>query len=142
MPRKPRLHVSGGLYHVILRGNNGQNVFHDDAGRRSFLDLLSEGTRRFGYRVHAFCLMTNHVHLALQAGPEPIAKAMQNVGFRHSLRTNRNRGWTGHLFQGRYHAILVERESHVVELVRYVHLNPARAGMVTDPVHYLSLIHI
>ena len=132
MPRKPRIHQPGGLYHVILRGNNGQGIFLDDRGRMAFLALLTEGTRRFGYRIHAFCLMSNHVHLAIQAGDEPLSKAMQNVGFRHALRTNRKQGSTGHVFQGRFKAILVADTAYAYELVRYVHRNPVRAGLAQD----------
>ena len=69
MPRKPTLHLPGGLYHVILRGNERQDIFFEDEDRMMFYRLLEEGTRRFAYHVHAFCLMTNHVHLALQMGP-------------------------------------------------------------------------
>ena len=79
MPRKPRLHVPSGLYHVILRGNAGQDVFLTPADRSLFYDLLAEGVVRFGYRVHAFCLMTNHVYLALQAGETPLSVGMQNL---------------------------------------------------------------
>ncbi len=133
MPRRPRIHQPGGLYHVILRGNNGQRVFSGDYGYKVFLSLLTEGTKRFGYRLHAFCLMPNHVHLAVQVGEQPLSKAMQNAGFRHALRTNRLQGSTGHLFQGRYKAILVADTAYALELVRYIHLNPVRAGLAADP---------
>jgi REP element-mobilizing transposase RayT len=79
MPRKPRLRLPGGLYHVILRGNDRQDIFFEDEDRLAFYRLLEEGTRRFDYRVHAFCLMTNHVHLALQMGPQPLSKGLQNL---------------------------------------------------------------
>lgn len=133
MARKPRVHVAGGLYHLILRGNNRQVIFVDDSSRFRFLDLLSEGVPRFGYKVHAFCLMSNHVHLAVQAGDEPISKAMQNVGFRHARRTHWNAGSSGHVFQGRFKAILVEDLAYALELVRYIHLNPVKAGLVARP---------
>jgi REP element-mobilizing transposase RayT len=133
MPRKNRVHVAGGLYHVILRGNNRQQIFVDNRARARFLDLLSEGVPRFGYKVHAFCLMSNHVHLALQAGDEPIAKAVQNVGFRHAQRTHWASGSSGHIFQGRYKAILAGDTAYVLELVRYIHRNPVEAGLVESP---------
>ena len=78
MARKPRIHLTGGLYHVILRGNGGQPVFLSDEDRYRFYLLMQEGTCRFGYRVHAFCLMTNHIHLALQAGEIPLSR--KNMG--------------------------------------------------------------
>ena len=107
MARKARLHIPGGVYHVMVRGNGGQAIFFDDEDRCRFYLLLQEGTVRFGYRVHGFCLMDNHVHLALQVGKIPLAKSMQNVSFRFTRWINRRLGRVGHLFQGRYKAILV-----------------------------------
>lgn len=136
MARKPRIHLPGGLYHVIFRGNGGQDVFLTDADRYRFYLLLQEGTHRFGYRVHAFCLMTNHIHLALQVADIPLSRAMQNLSFRYTRWINWREKRTGHLFQGRYKAVLIEAESYLLELVRYLHLNPVRAGMVTSPEDY------
>ena len=118
---------------MILRGNDRKDIFIDDKARYGFLDLLSEGTSRFGYRVHAFCLMSNHVHLAVQAGEEPISKAIQNVGFRHALRTNWKAGSSGHIFQGRFKALLVDDFRYAMQLVRYIDRNPVEAGLVEDP---------
>jgi putative transposase len=136
MARKPRIHVPGGLYHVILRGNAGQPVFLNDDDRYRFYLLLQEGTCRFGYRVHAFCLMTSHIHLALQAGDIPLSHGMQNLSSRYTRWINWREKRTGHLFQGRYKAILVDADSYLLELVRYIHLNPVRVGMVKDPEEY------
>jgi REP element-mobilizing transposase RayT len=136
MARKPRIHLPGGLYHVILRGNGGQPVFLTDDDRFRFYLLLQEGTCRFGYRVHAFCLMTTHIHLALQAGDIPLSRGMQNLSFRYTRWINWREKRTGHLFQGRYKAILVDGDSYLLELARYIHLNPVRAGMVKDPEDY------
>lgn len=136
MARKPRIHVPGGLYHVILRGNGGQSIFPSDADRCRLFLLLQEGTVRFGYRIHAYCLMSNHLHLALQVGRIPLSRAMQNLSFRYTRWINSREGRTGHLFQGRFKALLVDGESYLLELVRYIHLNPVRAGMVRDPADY------
>jgi len=133
MPRKPRLHFPGAVYHVMMRGNQGQDVFIDPADRIRFYLLLQSGIERFGHRIHAFCLMTNHVHLAVQVGATPLARIMQNLGFRYTQYFNRRHQKTGHLFQGRYKALLVEADSYLLELVRYIHLNPVRAGMVARP---------
>ncbi len=133
MARKARIHVPGGFYHVMLRGNGGQDVFIDDSDRRYFIDLLAEGTERFGFRVHGYCLMPNHMHLVLQAGAQPLSRAMQNLSFRHTRRVNAHGKRAGHLFQGRYQSILVDAEGYLLELVRYVHLNPVRAGLVHEP---------
>jgi putative transposase len=137
MARKPRIHLPGGLYHVILRGNGGQDVFLTEEDRYRFYLLLQEGTCRFGYRVHAFCLMTNHIHLALQSGDMPLSRGMQNLSFRYTRWINWRQKRTGHLFQGRYKAVLVDGDSYLLELVRYIHLNPVRAGMVEDLEEYL-----
>lgn len=101
-----------------------------------FYLLLQEGTHRFGYRVHAFCLMTNHIHLAVQIGDIPLSRGMQNLSFRYTRWINRRENRTGHLFQGRYKAVLVDGDSYLLELVRYIHLNPVRAGLVENPEEY------
>lgn len=136
MPRKPRLHFPGAVYHVILRGNSGQDVFFDAADRTRFFLLLQESVERFGSRIHAFCLMTTHTHLAIQVGDIPLARIMQNIGFRYSQFINRKYQRTGHLFQGRYKALLIDADSYLLELIRYIHLNPVRAGMVRFPDEY------
>lgn len=136
MARKPRLHLSGGLYHVILRGNGGQPLFLTDEDRYRFYLLLQEGTCRFAYHIHAFCLMTNHIHLAIQVGDIPLSRCMQNLSFRYTRWINWREKRTGHLFQGRYKAVLVDADNYLLELVRYIHLNPVRAGMVKAPEAY------
>jgi putative transposase len=100
MPRKPRIHLPGGFYHVMLRGNGGQDIFFTNEDREKFYDLLEEGTKRYDYFVHAFCLMLNHVHLLLQQGSYPLSKPLQNVSFRYTRWINKCQKRTGHLFQG------------------------------------------
>ena len=129
MARKPRLHVPGGLYHVILRGNAHQDVFFSAGDRHFFYELLAEGVARFGYRVHAFCLMSNHLHLALQAGDVELSAGMQNLSFRYTRYLNTRLKRVGHVFQGRFRALLVDQDGYGLALVRYVHLNPVRARM-------------
>jgi REP element-mobilizing transposase RayT len=136
MPRKPRIHMPGGLYHVILRGNARQDIFFTEADRLMFYSLLEEGVLRFDYRVHAFCLMSNHVHLAMQMGAQPLSKGLQNLAFRFTRHINRTQNRVGHLFQGRYTALLVDEQAYGLELVRYIHLNPVRARIVHDPAAY------
>lgn len=136
MARKQRIHYPGALYHVILRGNAGQDVFLEDEDRYRFCLLLQEGTERFHYRIHAFCLMTNHIHLVIQVADIPLSRIMQNLSFRYTGWINRRHRRTGHLFQGRFKAILVEGDSYLLELVRYVQLNPVRIGLVVDPDDY------
>ncbi|NCP78393.1 MAG: transposase [Desulfuromonadales bacterium] len=136
MARKPRIHYSGALYHVMLRGNGGMDLFGDDQDRYRFFLLLQEGVERFGYQVVAYCLMDNHIHLAIQVGETPLSRAMQNLSFRFTRWINWRRQRTGHLFQGRYKAILIEEDEYLLQLVAYLHLNPVRAGMVAYPLDY------
>ena len=141
MARKPRLHVPGGIYHVILRGNARQDIFFAAEDRTRFYELIEEGVSRFGYRVHAFCLMTNHLHLALQAGEQPISAGMQNLAFRYTRHINARRKRAGHLFEGRFKAFLVDKDRYGLTLVRYIHLNPVRARMVRQPSAYAYSSH-
>jgi len=129
MARQPRIHLPGGYYHVMVRGNGGNDIFFSSADRNRFLLFVQEGIERYGHRVHAFCLMDNHVHLLIQVGATPLSKVMQNLGFRYTRYINKKRKTVGHLFQGRFKSILVEADSYLLELVRYIHLNPVRAGM-------------
>ena len=136
MARKPRIHYPGAVYHVILRGNARQDIFFDDQDRCRFLLLLQEGIERYGHRVLAFALLTNHVHLAIQVGIIPLSRIIQNLSFRYAHWVNKRQGRSGHLFQGRYKAVLVDADTHLLELVAYVHLNPVRAGMIARPELY------
>lgn len=136
MARKPRLHVEGGFYHVILRGNGGEKIFFTNSDRYRLFSLLQEGTERFGYRLHAYCLMSNHIHLLIQVGSVPLSKLVQNLSFRYTKYINKKKNRIGHLFQGRYKAILVDADSYMLELIRYVHNNPVRVGMVTRAKDY------
>jgi putative transposase len=132
MARKPRLYYPGALYHVMLRGNGGQLIFFSDSDRKYFYHLLEDGINCYSYRVHAFCLMSNHVHLAIQVGNIPLSKIIQNLSFRYTRFINAKTHKIGHLFQGRYKAILVESDRYLKELVRYIHLNPIRAKITNN----------
>jgi len=136
MARQPRTFYPGAIYHVTLRGNHRKRIFFCDADRFRFCMLLQEGVERFGHRILAFCLMDNHVHLVIQAGDKPISKAMQNVAFRFSQYLNKQSLTTGHRFQGRFNAKLVDQDSYLVQLVKYTHLNPVKAGICTTPEQY------
>jgi REP element-mobilizing transposase RayT len=130
MARKPRLHYPGALYHVILRGNARQDIFITDEDRYRFYLFVQEGLERYGHRVLAFCLMTNHIHLAIQVADVPLSRIMQNLTFRYARWFNWRFNKNGHLFQGRYKAVLVDADSYLLELAAYIHLNPVRAKMV------------
>jgi REP element-mobilizing transposase RayT len=121
---------------VILRGNGKQDIFIEDEDRYHLFLLLQEGIERYRHQVHAFCLMTNHIHLVVQVAEISLSRIMQNLSFRYTRWFNWRHCRSDHLFQGRYKAVLVEGDSHLLELVRYVQLNPVRAKMVTTPEEY------
>jgi REP element-mobilizing transposase RayT len=133
MARKPRLDYPGGLYHVIARGNRRAAIFHDDADFMAYLDRLERYRQRDGVTLHAYILMTNHVHLLLATGDRPLSRTMQTLQFTYSQYYNRRYATSGHVFQGRYHAILCDRDAYLLELVRYLHLNPARIRTPVSP---------
>lgn len=130
MPRRPRLHLPGGLYHVILRGNGRGEIFFDADDRRHWQSLIEKGLDRFEHRIHAYCWMTNHVHLAIQCGDLPLSNFISFVASQYARSTNKKLNRSGHLFERRHRAILVQADSYLKELIRYIHLNPLRAGLV------------
>ena len=133
MPRKPRIHAPGAVYHVILRGNARQKVFADNDDRIRFCAIVANSCQRFHHRIVAFCLMSNHIHLALQVAEIPLSRIMQNISLRYTQWFNRRHSKCGHLFQGRYKAVMVDADAYLLELVAYIHLNPVRAGMTDQP---------
>lgn len=136
MARKTRLHVAGGVYHVMVRGNGGQDIFFDEGDRSYLYLLLQQGLERYGHRVHGFCCMPNHIHFVMQVQDMPLRQIMQNLSFRYTRWVNAQQRRSGHLFQGRYKAILVDADQYLLQLIRYIHLNPVRAGLVNDPLDY------
>lgn len=132
MPRAPRVHIPGGLYHVILRGNHQQAIFERTADYHMFEELLARALRRYDARVHAYCWMTNHVHLAAQVGDARLGRLIQSVASSYARRKQQKVPTTGHLFERRYRATLVDTDSYWLTLVRYIHRNPVEAGIVAD----------
>ena len=136
MGRRARIHFAGAFYHVIARGNRGQKIFREDGDYRLYLKFLKEYKDRFGCCLYAYALMPAHVHLLVETGATALSKVMQVLQFRYTRNFNiKYRKW-GHLFQSRYKAILCERDSYLLELSAYLHLNPVRAGLVDDPSKY------
>lgn len=136
MARKPRIHAPGATYHVILRGNARQDIFSDDKDRYRFYEILQKSCERYQCRVHAFCLMTNHVHLELQVGGFSLSRIMQNISQRYTQWFNWRHKKSGHVFQGRYKAVMVDANEYLLELAAYIHLNPVRAHMTDQPGEY------
>lgn len=133
MARPLRIEFPGAVYHVTARGDRQEPIFLDDRDRLSFIDLLAQALERFDASVLAYCLMGNHYHLVLCTRQPNLSALMRHVNGVYTQRLNRRHGKVGHVFQGRYKAILVDRDSYLLEACRYVDLNPVRAGMVALP---------
>lgn len=133
MARPPRLDGPGVIHHVIHRGNNRQRIFADAADYDRYVDLLDEGVGRFGHDLLAFCLMPNHAHLVIRTQEVPVSDVVQNAAFRYAMWSNRRLERVGHVFQGRFRSFVVSDDVYLISLVRYVHHNPVRAGMVSTP---------
>jgi len=136
MARKTRAEIEGGLYHVITRGNNRQQIFNAPADYEKFLSLLGAQKRKLPFFLYAYCLMTNHVHLLIERQADTIGRIMRRILTGYSQYYNRRYRRVGHLLQGRHKSILCQSEQYLVELVRYIHLNPVRAKMVERPEEY------
>ena len=130
MPRKPRIEFPGAFYHVIVRGNQKQRVFKDAADYQKYLLTLTVYKNRTSSRIYAFVFMSNHVHLLIETGDIPLSKVMQGINQTYTLYFNRRYKTVGHLFQGRYKAILCERNAYLLGLIKYIHQNPLRARIV------------
>jgi REP element-mobilizing transposase RayT len=136
MARPLRIEYPGAVYHVTTRGNARQAIFKDDGDRKCFLDVLASVVEESNWLCHAYCLMENHYHLILETPEANLSRGMRQLNGVYTQRHNRRHGSGGHLFQGRFKAILVGRENYLLELCRYVVLNPVRAGLVKTAEEY------
>lgn len=133
MARPLRIQYEGALYHVTSRGNAKNPIFRDAKDRLAFLNLLTRVNKRYHWFCHAYCLMNNHYHLIIETPEGNLSLGMRQLNGVYTQFFNQRHRSVGHLFQGRYKAILVQKESHFLELCRYVVLNPVRAKLVKDP---------
>jgi putative transposase len=136
MARPLRIELPGALYHITSRGNARQAIFFDDDDRRLFLHRLGAVVRTHGWRCRAYCLMPNHYHLLVETPRPNLSRGMQRLNATYSQGFNARHDRVGHVLQGRFSAILVERDSHLLEVSRYVVLNPVRAGLVDSAEAY------
>jgi REP element-mobilizing transposase RayT len=137
MARPLRIQFAGGFYHVMARGNERRAIFQDDFDRRAFLDQLWRVCDRLTWRVWSYCLMNNHYHLLVETQRPTLARGMRDINGVYAQAYNRRHDRVGHLFQGRYVARLVQKESYLLVLTRYIALNPVRAGLCTRPDEWL-----
>ena len=132
MARPLRLEFPGAIYHVTSRGDRQEIIYESDADRQQWLDILCKVCDRYNWRVHAYCLMDNHYHILLETADGNLSKGMRQLNGVYTQYFNRQHNRVGHVYQGRYKAILVEKDSYLLELSRYVVLNPIRAGMIKN----------
>ena len=130
MARKPRIEITGGLYHIITRGNNRMRIFQSQDDYLKFLAFLESQKAKRPFYLYAYCLMPNHIHLLAEMQDDPISRVMHGLLTSYSQYHNRKYKKIGHLFQGRYKGILCQSDRYLGELVRYIHLNPVRAKMI------------
>lgn len=136
MARPLRIEYEGAVYHVTVRGNERRKIFFSRRDYEKFKEYLVEAKEKYRFHVHAYVLMTNHYHLIIETPEKNLSKIMHYLNSSYTTYTNIKRKRSGHLFQGRYKAIVVDKDSYLLELSRYMHLNPVRAGMVEKPEDY------
>lgn len=136
MPRPPRLHVPGGCYHAILRGNHQEPLFGTARDRQVLNEIVADVLNRMNARIHAFCWMSNHLHLLIQVAERPLGEIMQCIAMRYSRYRHKVLDTTGHLFERRYKAKLIDVDEYFLTLLRYIHMNPVKAGIAAHPSDY------
>lgn len=136
MARPIRIEYPGAVYHITARGNERKSIYANDADRRCFITLLEQTVKRFNWICYSYCLMDNHYHLLIETIDPTLSKGMRHLNGVYTQRMNRVHSRVGHLFQGRFKAILVEKGSYLLELCRYIVLNPVRARLVKLPEEY------
>lgn len=136
MARPLRVSYPGAFYHVTARGNERKEIFSSNRDRLRFLSYLESAHMRYGALFHGYCLMENHYHLLLETPRENLSQIMHHINGAYTIYYNVKTSRSGHLFQGRYRSILVEKDAYCLELSRYIHLNPVRAGMVKSVEEY------
>jgi len=136
MPRRARQKSPYGIYHVILRGNGRRTIFEDDDDCRFFLKLLNRLKQEQGFRVYAFCLMGNHVHLLIREEETPLEQIFRRLPTIYAMHYNEKYDFSGHLFQGRYKSEIIDSEEYFLSCLRYICMNPVKAGLCGNPKEY------
>ena len=136
MPRKRREWYPGAIYHVINRGNRKADIFREPSDYTCFLHIVRNEQTKNAFTLHAICLMTNHIHMLIGTQNEGLSTIIQHILSRYAVFFNRKYELSGHVFQGRYTASLVRNDRYFLEVSRYIHMNPVKARMVSDPADY------
>ena len=136
MARPLRIEYPNAYYHVINRGNAGENIFLNERDKEKFLEYLSIAAERFSLIIHTYCLMSNHYHLVVETPKANLSRAIQWLNVSYATYFNRKRDRKGHLFQGRFKSIVIDADEYLAQLSHYIHLNPVRVKMVVNPADY------
>jgi putative transposase len=137
MARRPRFYATGMPYHIVQRGNNRSLCFYEPADQRHYLELFAKVSKRYGVAVHAYCLMSNHIHILLTCGHvDSISRMMRVVGSTYAQYVNKKYERTGTLWEGRHRSSMIQSTRHLLNCYRYIELNPVRANMVNHPANY------
>lgn len=136
MSRKPRIWFPGATYHITARGNRRASLFYDHQDYQKYLDLLALCKKDIPFSLHAYCLMTNHIHLLLETKDEPPGTIIKFIHTRYAVQFNKRYDLTGHVFQGRFHSKLIDSVTYFLKASKYIHLNPLEANLVTEPEQY------
>ena len=136
MPRKHRVWYKDAIYHIMCRGNHRHDIFRDDEDRQIYLTHLLEVKKLFRCNILSYCLMTNHVHLQVETTDIDISTIMKKLNMMYVIYFNNKYKFVGHLFQGRYRSELIETDAYILEISKYIHINPVRANIVDFPLEY------
>lgn len=138
MPRGQRLLIPNVCYHIIQRGNQKQNIFLEDADFRKYLQILLHYKRKYGFKLYAYCLMPNHIHLIVEVKEvNNLAKIMQGISLTYTLWFNKKYGKVGHLWQGRFKNMIIQKDRYLIDCLSYIEYNPLRANLTSSPFDYM-----
>ncbi|MFH1269682.1 MAG: transposase [Candidatus Omnitrophota bacterium] len=137
MTRGPRLVISNACYHIIQRGNQKQKIFLEEADFRKYLEILFHYKRKYHFKLYAYCLMPNHIHLILEVKKESdLSKIMQGIDLTYTLWFNKKYKKVGHLWQGRFKNMIIQKDGYLLDCLNYIEYNPLRANLASSPLEY------
>ncbi|QKY70371.1 transposase [Lentibacillus sp. CBA3610] len=137
MSRKPRVWYPGAVYHITARGNRRDSIFYDPDDYQHYMGLIASCMEDISFILHAYCLMPNHIHLLLETKEVPLGAIIKFIHTRYAIYFNKRHDFTGHVFQGRYYAKLIDSTDYFLRASRYIHLNPVESEIVTEPKNYV-----